>query len=278
MSGKLFSRRSFAFGGLAAIALAVVPAASTSQGPADAVRASEADLRRPGPYKLYRSRLVRTDGYGSATLFWPKKPAARCPIVVTFPGYTGPEEEMHTIAKRLATHGFAVLAAGALEGHELPDQRGEMMLNAMREAKRRREWADVVDADRTAFVGYSMGGGGALYAAEKAKVSAVVALNPWSQRGYPKVSAPTLIVGGSYDKVAPMTKHARPIFNSLKNAKERAVLTRIAGDHKAGVKDDPLVLSRITAFLKLHAAGDESVRQLYQAPAEPLTRWSIRRR
>ena len=94
MSGRFVSRRSFALGSLAAAALTVMPAARTQYG---AVSASAADVRLPGPHKLLQSRLVRTPGYGAATLFWPREPQARCPVVVTFPGYTGKAEEMHTI-------------------------------------------------------------------------------------------------------------------------------------------------------------------------------------
>lgn len=142
MSGRFVSRRSFALGSLAAAALTVMPAPRTQYG---AVSASAADVRLPGPHKLLQSRLVRTPGYGAASLFWPREPQARCPVVVTFPGYTGSAEEMHTIAKRLATHGCAVLAAGSIEPKAFPDSRAKQMLAALDDARGRGEWASVID-------------------------------------------------------------------------------------------------------------------------------------
>lgn len=272
MSGRFVSRRSFALGSLAAAALTVMPAARTQYG---AVSASAADVRLPGPHKLFQSRLVRTPGYGAATLFWPREPQARCPVVVTFPGYTGKAEEMHTIAKRLATHGCAVLAAGSIEPKAFPEYRAKQMLAALDDARGRGEWASVIDPAKTALVGYSMGGGGALTAAERENVSAVVALNPWAQRGFNKVTAPVLIVGGSNDTVAPMSEHARPIYTSMKKSRQRAMLTRIAGRHDSGIIDDPLILSRITAFIKVHAAGEAAYQPALKAQAEPLTRWQM---
>lgn len=275
MSGRFVSRRSFALGSLAAAALTVMPAARTQPGQFGAVSASAADVRVPGPYKLLQSRLVRTPGYGAATLFWPREPQNRCPVVVTFPGYTGRAEEMHIIGKRLATHGCAVLAAGSIEPKAFPENRAEQILSALDDARGRGEWASVIDPAKTAFVGYSMGGGGSLIAAERESVSAVVALNPWAKRGFSKVTAPVLIVGGSNDTVAPMSEHARPIYTSMKKSRQRAMLTRIAGRHDSGIINDPRILSRITAFIKVHAAGEAAYRSALTAEAEPLTRWQI---
>jgi triacylglycerol lipase len=75
----------------------------------------------------------------------------------------------------------------------------------------------LVDADRVAYAGFSMGGGGALLAAQQdPSADAVLALAPFlggaSAAG---VSAPSLVVGCENDVFAPVATEVLPAYQAL---------------------------------------------------------------
>lgn len=131
----------------------------------------------------------------------------------------------------------------------------------------------IVDPGRTAIVGYSMGGYGALNAAGAgfsraaetmenappngmlaergaaaagfaasidARIKAVVAIAPWGMargvwdaEGLRGIRIPLLLVGGTADEVAGYAKGARAIYEQAVNA-ERYLLTFVNAGHNAG--------------------------------------------
>ena len=74
-----------------------------------------------------------------------------------------------------------------------------------------------VDASKLAVAGHSMGGGGALIAAQNnPTLKAALPLTPWnSSTRFDGVRVPTLIVGADNDSVARVGTHARPFYASL---------------------------------------------------------------
>ena len=156
-----------------------------------------------------------------------------------------------------------VLVAHPLNIGAYPSKRADMVLAAMRYLNGTAPVQSILDPARTALIGHSMGGGGVLEAAERAQVSAVIAIHPWAQRSFPNVTAPTQVIGGGLDAIAPFSSYTLPIYQSLTDAKPKSLLTSLAGTHWAGVVDDPALQGRNLAFLKTFVDGDARYQALY---------------
>lgn len=234
-------------------------------------------LKRGGPYAVTTTKVTPNEAkdFGGGTLFYPANPqdGDKFGVVVCVPGFMEPAVAMDTIARRFASHGFAVFSAAFWSGLDEPIWRAHMISAALAEARRRPEWAGIIDPERTALVGHSMGGGGALTAAITENVSGVIAIHPWSEIPFATVSEPVLVIGSTWDAVAPMSEHATPIYRGLTSSPEKGLLTRVYGTHWAGLVDDPKILPRMISFLKLYVDKDERYRPLYLSRPELFTRW-----
>lgn len=249
---------------------ATAPSASTTpqlHGPAPTAES----ITRDGPYAVGTRSVSRwkVRGFGGGTLYFPANASAgeRFAGVVTIPGYMEPGATMALFGRRLASHGFVVLVANPLNIGAYPSKRADMVLAAMRYLNGTAPVQSILDPARTALIGHSMGGGGVLEAAEQAQVSAVIAIHPWAQRSFPNVTAPTQVIGGGLDAIAPFSSYTLPIYQSLTDAKPKSLLTSLAGTHWAGVVDDPALQGRNLAFLKTFVDGDARYQPFYCAPA-----------
>lgn len=279
--GARISRRALGLAGLTGAAAAALPGAAlghSNTSPLSVLGTPTLDsLKREGPYAVATVEvpLSESAAFGGGTLFYPASPqrGETFGVVVCVPGFTEPALAMDTVAQRIASHGFAVFSAAARSGLDEPVWRAHMITAALKEALRRPEWAAIIDPARTAIIGHSMAGGGALTAAITEKVSAVIAIHPWSTIPFTTVSEPVLVIGGTWDAIAPMSEHATPIYRSLSASPEKGLLTRVEGTHRAGLDADPLIMPRMISFLKLYVDKDVRYRSLYLSRPEPHTRW-----
>lgn len=96
------------------------------------------------------------------------KPGEKFGGIVTMPGFTEPDIAMEFFGKRMASHGFIVLRAESLTPFDEPNVRSRAVENAMKRLTRGDHKAsEILDPDRLALIGHSMGGGGVLIAAER---------------------------------------------------------------------------------------------------------------
>lgn len=245
------------------------PAASTAveHGPAPTQESIGVD----GPYEVASKKApvdLTTHFYGG-TIYYPANAAKgeTYGTVVTMPGFLEPGAVMDLVAKRLASHGFVVMRAEALTPFSIPLVRAEAVLSAQKKLHADPELAAIMDTERTALVGHSMGGGGVLHAAAKSDQDAVIPIHPWAQSIFPLVKEPTLTIGGMLDNVAPMVQYTLPIHASI-GSETKGLFTDLAGTHWAGLVDNKVIQGRILSFVKLQVDGDERYEQFVCAPAE----------
>jgi predicted dienelactone hydrolase len=235
--------------------------------------------RDPAIAVTLRGRAVR-----DAT---PLTSAGAMPLVIISHGYPGNRFLMSHLGENLASKGYVVASIDHPES-TYDDQkafgstlynRGFDQLFVLNEMARlgaadsRSPLAGVVDASRTAIVGYSMGGYGVLNviggafreaaasmpaappnallrertaanAAYRAsidpRVKAAIAIGPWGMQtgfwdadGLAGIRTPVLFVAGSVDDVSGYEKGTRAIFDLAVNA-ERYLLTFVNANHNAG--------------------------------------------
>lgn len=225
-----------------------------------------------GPYTVKTVKIsnTKTPGFGAATLYIPQgdgngsdgstppafAPTERFGGIVTIPGYFEPQAAMSFFGPRYASHGFVVLTIDVNALWDYPAARAKAAKAALDYLVNSSEARDLIDPERLALIGHSMGGGAALLVAESVPVKAVLAMQPWVQRAHPNVTAATLVVAGSLDNIAPPTSHAYPTYQGLSGAQQKAYLNLMTGTHWASITQEPLIQGRALAWLKTQLDDD----------------------
>jgi predicted dienelactone hydrolase len=207
------------------------------------------------------------------------------PLVIVSHGYSNDPVAMTWLTENLASKGYVVAAIR----HEDPpitdrSKRGQPLLRrpldiayAVQTLRRTLGAQRLIDAGRTALIGYSMGGYGVLTAAgaaldptgrpagivpggllrpytrggalqDQASVKglrAVVAISPaegaiaaWGPRGLHDLTVPLLLIAGDHDLTVDYSSGARAIFDTAVNA-PRYLLTFKEGGHAIGLNPVP---------------------------------------
>lgn len=171
-----------------------------------------------GSFAVSTSRVTLARGFGGGTIYYPTA-AGSYGVVAISPGFTATESSIAWLGRRLATHGLVVITMNTNTTLDQPASRATQLMAALNHVVNSASSTvrSRVDSTRLAVAGHSMGGGGALIAAEdNPTLKAALPLTPWNlSTSFTQVRVPTLIVGSDGDTVAPVAAHARPFYASL---------------------------------------------------------------
>jgi triacylglycerol lipase len=210
--------------------------------------------------------------FAGATIYYPAEAPGLLGGVAIAPGFTEEQRHISWWGPRLASHGYAVLLLDTNDPREPPSARAAALVAGVRllRAEGRREASPLfgrIDPDKMAIMGHSMGGGGALLAANEHsdEIRAVIPFTPWEpESSLDGVRAPTLILAGSDDTVAEVADHAWRHFGLIPEATPKVYLEVAGGSHFIADTDrgsDLPTLGRYAlAWLKLYVDGDERYR------------------
>lgn len=255
----------------------ILAACATTPPSASSPGLTVASLSRSGPHEIraYTSAPV-PEAYARATIYYPMETDALISGVSIAPGYTQSQRHINWWGSRLATHGYAVLVLDTNTPEDGPEARAaalEAGIEVLRE-EGGREGSPLhgrIDARRMAVMGHSMGGGGALAAAQdnSARLAAAIPFTPWFPDGdFSNMEVPTMIIAAAADRIAPVDEHAWPFFQSLPEQTPRAYLEIADGNHFIGNNMSPQwhpLLGRYAiAWLKIHMDGDERYRRFIE--------------
>ncbi len=262
---------------------------------------SRESLGSPGPYQVaYYSSYPAVPEFSAATIYFPANKGEDFGGVAISPGFVKSQENMSWWGRHLASHGFAVLTLDTNELRDDPSLRADALMAAVEVL--RKEGArmggtlrgKILD-DRMAIMGHSMGGGGALLAANSHnnELKAVIPFTPWQPEGsFSDISIPTLVISGEIDRIAPVADHALPHFQSLPDGIPKMYLEIKGGNHfiaNTDTDDDrlspnidvhDLVGAMGVAWLKLFVDGDELYRSIVfgdmsASDRERLSKWEF---
>jgi len=254
-----------------------------------------------GPYQVaYYSSFPAVEEFAAGTIYFPANKAQTFGAVAVSPGYLERQENMSWWGRLLASHGFAVLTLDTNELQDNPAIRADALMAALRVLadESEREGAILrgkIDTSRMAIMGHSMGGGGALLAANahSNELKAAIPFTPWQPDGdFGNVTVPTLVIAGEIDRIAAVDDHAWPHYQSLSASHPRMYLEIGGGNHfiantatgedrlAPNIDVHDLVGGMSVAWLKLFVDGDEEYRDLVfgDMPAsdrERLSRWEF---
>jgi len=219
--------------------------------------------------------------FARATIYYPATAPAPIGGVAISPGFTEQQRHIDWWGPRLASHGYAVLTLDNNDRREPPDVRAQALLAGVEllRAEGQREGSPLfgrIDPEKMAVMGHSMGGGGALLAANQAgnRIRAAIPFTPWEPTtSLAGITAPTLILAGADDTVAEVAEHAWRHFGLIPASTPKVYLEVAGGDHYIADTtrgNDLATVGRYAlAWLKLYVDRDERYRGAIYGPLPP---------
>ncbi|MFD3607429.1 alpha/beta hydrolase family protein [Streptomyces atroolivaceus] len=219
------------------------------------------------------SLLVR--GFGGGTIYYPTSTSdGTFGAVVISPGFTAYESSIAWLGPRLASQGFVVFTIDTNTTLDQPASRGDQLLAALDYLTEDSSVRSRVDSSRLGVMGHSMGGGGTLEAAkDRPSLKAAIPLTGWNtDKTWPEVQTPTLIVGADGDTVASVTSHSKPFYNSLPSSLDKAYLELRGASHFTPNTSNTTIAKYSISWLKRFIDNDTRYEQfLCPIPSASLT-------
>ena len=246
-----------AFAGQAAPPVAVASTSAFAKGPDPTEQSIQAQR---GPFATAQRSVPAEGGraFNRGTIYYPTDTShGTYGAVVVSPGFFGPEFSVAWYGSTLASHGFVVLTLETNFLFDQPDARATQLLAGLDWLAARSPVKDRVDPDRLAVMGHSMGGGGTLIAASRnPALKAAIPLTPWNTSpDFSTVTVPTLILGTDNDTVAPVARHADPMYASLRDKPDEAYV-KLRGDHFTPILYTAAATRFIVPWLKRYVDED----------------------
>ncbi|WP_406065778.1 dienelactone hydrolase family protein [Streptomyces sp. NBC_01077] len=244
------------------------------RGPAP-TRASVEALR--GPYAVAETAVssLSVTGFGGGTIYYPTSMSdGTFGAVVISPGFTATQSSIAWLGPRLASQGFVVFTIDTLTTLDQPDSRGRQLLAALDHLTQRSSVRGRVDASRLGVMGHSMGGGGTLEAAKsRPSLKAAVPLTAWNtDKTWPEITTPTLVIGADGDTIAPVATHSEPFYESLPASLDKAYLELNGATHFTPNASNTTIATYSIAWLKRFIDDDTRYEQfLCPLPRPSLT-------
>lgn len=231
--------------------------------------------------KSYTSGYADGADFGSATVWYPTDATAPFAIVAVCPGFVSGESDTAPWGGFLASHGIATITVGTNTGLEQPDVRARALLQALKSlsGENTRSGSPLVgklDLSRQAIIGWSMGGGGSLLAAEQTpSLKAAISLAGWNPGyKYSKITVPSMLFAAEGDTLAGGADQSPGFYASIPAATPkwmwRAPGTGQLGGHY--MFNDPAGTSGTVgryglSWMKVFLEGDDRYKQFL--PVKP---------
>lgn len=258
------SPKTYLASAVALAALAAAPATALA-GPYDKGPAPTAAnlVSASGPYTVGATVVKNEDtpGFGSGTVWAPTNaaPGETFGAVAIAPGFTEGESVIKWLGPQLASKGFVVMTINMNNTFiDLPFTRGKQLNFALTYLTDLSAAKNLIDPERLAVVGHSMGGGGVLEAARtNSKIDATVGLTPWNlEKNFGDITAPSLIIGAENDIIAGRKDHSLKFYNSFAPSLPKAYVIIKGGDHFSTNSKSDLVAASTTSWLKRYVDQD----------------------
>lgn len=244
------------------------------RGPAPSTSSIEAAR---GSYSVSQTSVssLSVTGFGGGTIYYPTSTAdGTFGAVAISPGFTATQSSIAWLGPRLASQGFVIFTIDTNTTLDQPASRGDQLLAALDYLTQRSSVRTRIDASRLGVMGHSMGGGGTLEAAkDRTSLQAAIPLTGWNtDKTWPEVRTPTLIVGADGDTIAPVATHSEPFYNSLPASLDKAYLELNGATHLTPNSSNTTIAKYSISWLKRFVDNDTRYEQfLCPLPRPSLT-------
>lgn len=273
---------------LAGLLLVATPGLAQNTEADDPLAERRAAVAGRGPHAV--SRLVEADGlrdgpdYRGATVYYPTDLEGPLTGMVIVPGFRAPESSVGRWGPYLASHGIVTMTIGTNRRGDMPEDRADALLDAVKtlEAENEREGSPLagrLDVERIGVGGWSMGGGGAqLAAVRNPELDAVLALCPWKPGHAFEHPVPVMILSGENDRPAPPSMHADVHYRSTPKETPRLLFEVAEGNHYLPwnpANSDGAVGRVALLWLKVHLEDDDAWRPLLRERPKTASRYEF---
>ncbi|MFJ6700258.1 alpha/beta hydrolase [Streptomyces sp. NPDC091272] len=214
-------------------------------------------------------------GFGGGTIYYPTSTAdGTFGAVAISPGFTATQSSIAWLGPRLASQGFVVFTIDTNTTADQPASRGRQLLAALDYLTTRSTVRGRIDSTRLGVMGHSMGGGGSLEAAKsRTSLKAAIPLTGWNtDKTWPELRTPTLVVGADGDTVAPVATHSEPFYNTLPGSLDKAYLELRGASHFTPNTSNTTIAKYSVSWLKRFIDDDTRYEQfLCPLPQASLT-------
>ncbi|GAA3491732.1 alpha/beta hydrolase [Streptomyces cremeus] len=258
---------------------APLPAARAAEnpyerGPAPTQSSIEASRGSFATSETSVSRLS-VSGFGGGTIYYPTSTAqGTFGAVAVSPGFTATQSSIAWLGPRLASQGFVVFTIDTNTTSDQPAGRGRQLLAALDYLTKQSAVRGRIDASRLGVMGHSMGGGGSLEAAKsRTSLKAAIPLTGWNtDKTWPELRTPTLVVGADGDTIAPVASHSEPFYGSLPGSLDKAYLELRGASHFTPNTSNTTIAKYSISWLKRFIDDDTRYEQfLCPLPQPSLT-------
>ena len=228
-----------------------------------------ASAKGPHTVKTYTSGYRDGPRYADSTIHYPEGASGKLPAVAVVPGFVSPQSSIKAWGPFLASHGIITMTIGTNSTSDPPPARAEALLDALEtlrseDARAGSPLQGKVDSARLGVMGWSMGGGGSLLAANKTPtLKAAISMCGWNPGGsYAQMKVPSLMFAATSDPLA--GGQSQGFYRSIPEATPKLLFEVQGGSHN--IANNPSSLSgKIGLFglswLKLHLSGDTRYQQ-----------------
>jgi predicted dienelactone hydrolase len=244
------------------------------RGPAPTVSSIEASR---GPYSVSDTSVSSwvVSGFGGGTIYYPTSTSdGTFGAVAISPGFTARQSSIAWLGPRLASQGFVVFTIDTNSIYDQPASRGRQLLAALDYLTERSSVRGRIDSSRLGVMGHSMGGGGSLEAAkDRPSLQAAIPLTGWNtDKTWPELRTPTLVIGADGDSVAPVYSHSEPFYESLPGSLDKAYLELNNASHFTPNTSNTTIAKYSISWLKRFIDNDTRYEQfLCPLPRPSLT-------
>ncbi|MFF9523769.1 dienelactone hydrolase family protein [Streptomyces achromogenes] len=236
---------------------APAPAGSPYQRGPDPTPASVSASR--GTFATAQLSVPPGNGFNGGTIYYPTDTGlGTWGAVAIVPGYTARfADEEAWMGHWLASFGFVVIGVETNSRTDYDTARGAQLLAALDYLTQKSPVRDRVDPARLSVVGHSMGGGGALVAAERRpSLKAAVGLAPFKPSGSPTADrVPTMIMGGTADTTV-TPSYLDGLAAALPATTESAYLQLTGANHLFATRPNTLEMRILIPWLKTFVDQD----------------------
>ena len=226
----------------------------------------------PGDFEIcsYETNL-ENDGYASARMTYPcDLSGGPIPATTLTGGFTNTKEQMEWLAEHLSSHGYAVLTMTPNNTLGVPPGWRDAQFGGFAEFEDENSRSGSplqgkIDLTKRNLMGFSMGGGGVILAAEEMgnQHTSAIALAPWLGAysvDFDAIESPILMLGSEFDELAYATER---YYSELSPNTERGLAMYAGGSHfhwfgNSETEYKKKFRTLVTAFLEIQLKGDTS--------------------
>jgi dienelactone hydrolase len=214
--------------------------------------------------------------FAGGTIWYPTDGTPPYPFVAVVPGFTAYESSIRSWGPFLASHGIVTITIDTNTTADPPATRANALLDALESVKAEHSRSGSplmgkLDESRQGLMGWSMGGGGTLIAANRTpSLKAAISLCGWNPGGrYSMMTTPSLMFASLGDPLA--GGQSQGFYRSIPEATPKMLIEIGAADHFAA--NNPAYYNGLIgryglSWMKVHLQGDERYRQfLLQMPS-----------